>query len=136
MKDVTSNVQVGVATSGVYDLLGFESVLAIVPVTTGYSASAIKISVGDDSTSLTELAAGDESVVVRYDGSDGKTAKISYIGGKRYMKITGGTPTAVLLMNPNVAPVGVTKAPDDATPSTPTETLNLAAAKRGAADVA
>lgn len=111
MKDVTALVQVGVATSGAYDLNGFESVFAFGAVTTGYDASALKVSESDDGTTFTELPAGSPAVVVRFDGTDGKTAKISYIGGSRYIKIAGVTPTAVLLMNPTVAPVGVTEAP-------------------------
>lgn len=113
MKDVTGSTQVAVATSGVYDILGFESFLAILTLTTAYDASAVKVSVGDDSASLTELPAGDPAVVVRFEGSDGKTGKLSYIGGRRYVKIAGATVVAALLMNPLVAPVGLTEAPDD-----------------------
>lgn len=112
MKDVTALVEVATATSGAYDLNGFESVLVFGAVTTGYDASAVKISESDDGTTFTDLAAGSPAVIVRFDGADGKTAKISYIGGSRYIKITGMTPTAVLLMNPLVAPVGVTEAPE------------------------
>lgn len=112
MKDVTALVEVATATSGAYDLNGFESVLVFGAVTTGYDASAVKISESDDGTTYTELPAGSPAVIKRFDGSDGKTAKISYIGGSRYIKITGMTPTAVLLMNPTVAPVGVTEAPE------------------------
>lgn len=117
MKDVTALVQVGAATSGVYDLNGFESVLAIGAVTTGYDASALKVSESDDGTTFTELTAASPKVIVRFDGTDGKTLKASYIGGMRYIKITGVTPTAVLLMNPIVAPVGATEAPATETAS-------------------
>lgn len=115
MKDVTAIVEVATAVSGAYDLNGFESVLAFGAVTTGYDASAVKISVSDDGTTFTELPAGSPAVVARFDGADGKTAKISYIGGSRYIKISGMTPTAVLLMNPLVAPVGATEAPETET---------------------
>lgn len=107
MKDVTSNMKLAVADSGVYDLMGFESVIAFATVTTGFTLpAATVIKAGDDKTSLDTVALTDPAIVARFDGDDGKAAKISYIGGRRYMSITGLTSPVVVLVNPLVAPVG------------------------------
>lgn len=114
MRDITAITQVGVAASGVYDLNGFESVMAILTVTTGFDASGITVSAGD-TTTVAAIPANDPAVVIRFEGADGKTAKVGYIGGARYVKFAGGTVVAVILQNPGAAPLEVKGEPADAT---------------------
>lgn len=111
MRDVTSNIQVAKAAGDAYDLNGFESVMGIFAAATAYDASAIKVSAGDDADSMEELAADSPAVIVRFD-SEGTIAKVGYIGGRRYISFAGGTPTAVLLVNPCISPVGEIENPD------------------------
>lgn len=105
MKDLTAIMQVAAGTSGVYDTLGFQGIIAF------YStAAAVTVSVGDDSSDLAALSADSPAVVTRY--TDDQTAcRVSYVGGARYVKFSG-TPTAVVVAFPEVAPVGTLEAPE------------------------
>lgn len=105
MKDLTAIMQVAAGTSGVYDTLGFQGIIAL------YStAAAVTVSAGDDSSDLTALSADSPAVVTRY--TDDQTAcRVSYVGGARYVKFSG-TPTAVVVAFPEVAPVGTLEAPE------------------------
>lgn len=106
MKDITAITKVATATSGVYDLLGFESFMII--GTASASRASIVYKAGDDSASLETLPDDSPAIVTRYDGS---TMKIGYIGGRRYFSVTGVTVAAAILQNPETAPQGDTEAP-------------------------
>lgn len=130
MKDLYSNIKAAIAiapgtyltstnpTSVAVDCQGFESVALVLATATVTDAQALNVQHSDDNSTYADVAAADvvgdlaafEAILAT---EDSVTAKLGYIGGKRYVKVvsTGAGATGAvygvtaILGNPANAPV-------------------------------